>query len=375
MNNDRLDQALSALGFALKSYQEENPLANPQVFIDKIPQRALSGNLITGGKITNFSSNGIRDEANSTQLTVKEGVVKTKNLSIESIVTSFTVHGDVSLENLNAKTVTADVLDVKEIKTEIKLEKNTPIIWSGDNIYSKGLIWSGQGVAKQLVLTLNPDRIFSSEIIDVAKDKYFSINNEKVLDGKELGPGVVKSNLREVGRLKGLAVDGSVIINQYFFYDSHSDRIGLGTDEPKAALDIVDNGVEILISGDGTKASIGTFASHDFDIKTNNTSRFTVKSNGDLFLGNSSEPPINVTINGKLSVGITNPDPNVDIHVRGAIRFKDKVHTYGSSPPQGGFYNVGDIVWNDKPEQKKYVGWVCTKTGNPGIWNPFGEIR
>lgn len=375
MNNDRLDQALSALGFALKTYQEENPLANPQVFIDKIPQRSLSGNLITGGKITNFSSSGINDTANSTQLTIKEGVVKTKNLSIESILTSFKVHGTVETEAIVTKTITADVLDVKEIKTEIKLEKNTPIIWSGDNIYSKGLVWSGQGVAKQLVLINNPDRIFSSEVIDIAKGKHFSINNEKVLDNVELGPSVTKSNLKELGRLKGLVVDGAVAINQYFFYDSHSDRIGFGTDEPKSAIDILDKNVEILIGSDGSRASIGTFGSNDFEIKTNNVSRFTVKSNGDLMLGDINQPPVNVTVNGKLSVGITNPDPNVDLHVRGAIRYKDKVHTYGMSPPQGGFYNIGDIVWNDRPEQKKYVGWVCTKSGNPGIWNPFGEIR
>lgn len=375
MNNDKLDQALSALGFALRAYQDENPLANPKVFIDKIPQQSISGNLISGGKINNFSSNGIRDDANSTQLVIKEGVVKTKNLSIESILTSFTVHGTVESEAIVTKTLTADVLDVKEIKTEIKLEKNTSIIWSGDNIYSKGLIWAGSGIAKQLVLVNNSDRIFSSETIDIAKGKHFSINNETVLSESELGPNITKSNLREIGRLKGLAVDGPVVINQYFFYDAHHDRIGLGTDEPKAALDIVDNNVEILIGADGVKGSIGTFASHDFEIKTNNVPRFTAKSNGDLLLGDSSQSQINVTVHGKLSIGITNPDPNVDLHIRGAIRFKDKVHSYGSSPPQGGFYNVGDIVWNEKPEQKKYVGWVCTKSGNPGIWNPFGEIR
>lgn len=375
MNNDRLDQALSALGFALKAYQEENPLANPQIFIDKIPQKSLSGNLITGGKITNFSSNGIKDEASSTQLTVKDGVVKTKNLSIESILTSFKVHGTVETEAIVTKTLTADILDVKEIKTEIKLEKNTPIIWSGDNVYSKGLVWSGSGVAKQLTLVPNPDRIFISEVLDLARDKHYSINNEKVLDSNELGPGITKSYIRELGRLKGLAVDGPVVFNQFFFYDSNLDRLGLGTDEPKAALDIVDKNIEILIGSDGFRGSIGTCASHDFEIKTNNTSRITVKNNGDLVFGNFNDAPINVNISGKLSIGITNPDPNVDLHIRGSIRFKDKVHTYASSPPQGGFYNVGDIVWNDKPEQKKYVGWVCTRPGNPGIWNPFGEIR
>ena len=65
----------------------------------------------------------------------------------------------------------------------------------------------------------------------------------------------------------------------------------------------------------------------------------------------------------------------MDLHVRGGIKFNNKKHMSGNEPPKGGTYNLGDIVWNDSPRQTSYVGWVCTKAGNPGIWSPFGEIK
>ena len=39
-----------------------------------------------------------------------------------------------------------------------------------------------------------------------------------------------------------------------------------------------------------------------------------------------------------------------------------------------GDYKKGDIVWNDSPKETGYVGWVCIRTGNPGIWRGFGQI-
>ena len=79
-----------------------------------------------------------------------------------------------------------------------------------DPNYGKGLLWSGHGYTKQFVLGKKPDRFFSTESIDLHLGKHYSINNVPVVTETELGSTVVKSNLREVGRLKGLVVDGSV---------------------------------------------------------------------------------------------------------------------------------------------------------------------
>jgi hypothetical protein len=147
---------------------------------------------------------------------------------------------------------------------------NTPFITfkSGDNgLNGKGMLWSGQGNVKQLVFNSEPDRFFLSESLDLAKNKQVSIGNTAVLTATELGSGISKSNLREVGRLKGLIVDGSMVINQYVHYNSANDRLGLGTDQPNAALSVAQDGVEIIIGTvEGSKARLGTYASHDIEL-------------------------------------------------------------------------------------------------------------
>lgn len=281
---------------------------------------------------------------------------------------------DQSLTNLNEAlkaVVQAHIPESQEITKYINFKS----LESGDN-YGKGIIWSGDGYTKQLVFSAKPDRLFSSENIDLGKDKSFLIGTVKVLDSKELGPTVTKSNLQQVGRLKGLLVDGSVSFNNYLFYNGAVDRLGLGTDAPNAALSVAEMGIEVMLGADEElKGIVGTFAPVDFNVVTDNTNRITVKANGNIDLGNPNRNPIQVSINGKLSVGVKNPDPVVDLHVAGPIRFNNKIHLSAANPPSAGTYNIGDIVWNSSPTVGKCVGWVCLRAGSPGAWYPFGEIK
>lgn len=244
----------------------------------------------------------------------------------------------------------------------------------GETNYGKGMIFSGHGTTKQFLLT-EPDRFFSSENIEVAKDRGFYANGLKILDSKELGSSVTKSSLREVGRLKGLIVDGSVSIDNYLYYNSDINRLGFGTEAPNAALSVAEMGIEVMLGTSETfHGVVGTFASTDFDIVTDNTPRISVKANGDIILGNFNRTPIQVTVNGKLSLGVKTPDPNVDLHVAGAVRLNNKLHMVSELPPTKGNFNKGDIVWNSNPQPRGCIGWVCTRPGDPGEWNPFGTI-
>jgi len=239
----------------------------------------------------------------------------------------------------------------------------------------KGIIWSGEGYTRQLVLA-NNNRFFVSESIDLDKNRHFAINGIKVLDDKELGGSVTKSNLQQLGRLKGLVVDGSVNINQYLIYNGSSDRLGLGIEQPHACLSVAEMGIEVMVgTSDDMHGMIGTHSAVDFDLVTDNTARISIKSNGDISLGNPNRNPIRVAINGKLSVGVTVPDPAVDLHVAGPVRFNNHIQLYAPAPPKEGNYTVGDIVWNANPKVNGYVGWMCLKAGNPGTWYPFGEIK
>lgn len=247
----------------------------------------------------------------------------------------------------------------------------------GESNYGKGLIFTGNGNAKQFVFGAKPDHFFSTENINLAREKQFLIDGIGVLSSNELGSTITKSNLREVGRLRGLIVDGSVNINDYLFFNGSADRLGLGTDAPNAALSVAEGAIEVMLgtvfeTGHGM---IGTYASHDFDIVTDDTPRITVRANGNIDLGNPTKNPITVSIHGKLSVGVKVPDPNVDLHINGAVRLNNHIQMYAVEPPKQGNYTAGDIVWNSTPHVGACVGWVCVKAGDPGQWNPFGDIK
>lgn len=53
---------------------------------------------------------------------------------------------------------------------------------------------------------------------------------------------------------------------------------------------------------------------------------------------------------------------------------KDKRRSVGSAPPTGGTWTQGEIVYADAPVAGGTIGWVCTASGSPGTWKPFGTI-
>ena len=275
------------------------------------------------------------------------------------------------LDNLSA--LLNDILSEKNQDTNIV--ELSYLKFNGD-IEGKGLIWAGRGHTKQLVYQPSPDRFFSSETIDLAKDRAVTINGIKIIDDKELGTSITKSSLREVGRLRGLIVDGSLSVNQFLYYNATSDRLGLGTEEPNAALSICDQGVEIVIGArEYNKAGIGVYNSSDLELITDNTTRVTISAGGNIELGNRNNGPVQVLVHGTMGVNVATPDPRTSLHIGGAIKFNDTLHLKGIRPPEGGSFKQGDIVWNSEPQQRNYVGWICIQSGNPGIWAQFGEIR
>ena len=264
-----------------------------------------------------------------------------------------------------------DILAAKNQDTNIV--ELSYLNFNGD-IEGKGLIWSGSGHTKQFIYQAG--HFFSSESIDLGKDQSLSINSVRVLNDKELGPSITKSNLREVGRLKGLVVDGSLSVNQYLFFNATADRLGLGTDQPNAAFSIADEGVELVLgSRESVRGGIGTFNSADLELVTDNTARVTIKAGGDIDLGNRNNGSIKVTVHGTLGINVGTADPRTALHVGGAIKFNDTIHLKAEGIPTSGSYNHGDIVWNSNPQPRGFVGWICVKGGNPGMWNAFGEIK
>lgn len=279
------------------------------------------------------------------------------------------------MSNQKIESLLNSLREVLEEGKDVDVAEVPYINFKGD-IAGKGLIWTGNGHTKQFIFIDNPDRFFSSDSIDLGKGKFLSINGIKALDENELGPTVTKSSLREVGRLKGLIVDGSLSINQFLFYDANTDRLGIGTTEPKAPISIVDMNIELVLgASEPNIGSIGTFNSADLELVTDNTARITITANGEITLGNDNNGPTKVKVVGSIGVNVNSIDPRTNLHVSGPIKFNDKIHLSGNEPPQGGTFNEGDIMWNNNPQPGLFVGWVCIRAGNPGLWSGFGRIE
>ena len=114
-------------------------------------------------------------------------------------------------------------------------------------IYGKGLQWSGFGNTKMLNFQANPDRLWSSNTLDLHRDAHYSIDNTLVLSSEELGPTVRNSNLRSVGVLNGLAVNGDMNVDQFIFWNSGMNRLGVGIEAGNGQFSVASNYVEFRV--------------------------------------------------------------------------------------------------------------------------------
>lgn len=241
----------------------------------------------------------------------------------------------------------------------------------GDTNYGKGITWTGQGGMRQLVFS-KPDSIFSSENFNLDRSKSYYINGESVLSQNELGAAVTKSSLTEVGRLKGLIVDGSVSVGQNLYYNAKTKKLGIGTETPGHTLTLAENGTELGLGLNSNRSYI--YSNNSLDLGTAGISRLSLESNGDIRLGNSDQAPAQISMHGRVSIKVATPDPNVDLHVNGPVRLHGRLYTSADSFPTSGVNHQGDIVWNANPVPGQPIGWVCIRSGNPGTWAQFGTI-
>lgn len=364
MSTDNLDNILKQLGDTIKGIAQQPA---PKV---EFKDREISGNKINGGMITNFRSAGIKDTTifkEAAVLTIEEGRIVAPAIAVKTVTNPLVVEGNLTVNG----EITATKLHVNEISADVRHERTAPLEFKGEGkpAYNKGLIWTGGDYTKQLTLQPKPDRLFSSESFDLNKDKAYFIAGEEVLNQTSLGVGIVKSNLKKVGTLQGLSVDGDVKIDNYLYWDSESMRLGIGTESPNGAVSVRSFDHEFVIDPtEDKKFKVGTWSTSGLEIITDDTPRIAIGANGGITLADK------VVVRGKLGVGVKNFADDVDITTAGPVRFQGKKQEVGAEPPTNGVYVLGDIVWNSAPRKTSYIGWVCIRAGTPGEWAPFGQI-
>ena len=240
-------------------------------------------------------------------------------------------------------------LEVDEIVNDPREGKFLPLTFKAGkdtSIYGTGIVWMQDNATRQFTYAANPDRIHSTEIIDIADDKWLSIGSSMVISKTSLGASVTSSSLTKVGLLESLDVIGTAN----------------------------------LASLTTTTINVGQSVITDQLISTAKT--FTVNCEGEqelkidtsIELGNKQNTSRRVSLFGQVSVNASNPDPDVAFTVNGNLSFANKKFITGTAKPTAGTYRKGDICWNSEPEATAYIGWVCIKEGTPGEWLPFGQI-
>ena len=359
----RIRQGLSDLGdaiFQLSRAESPTPVIN---------NRSLSGDVIHGGKITAFSSIGIRDDSTRLVVVVDDDGIVTDRIDVDTIAGDTNVSGNLHV----AGEITAQKLHVNEITADIRQERASSLEFTSDNgdtINGKGLSWRAADRTHQLIYKPGPDRLFSTMPIELNVGNYYSIDGVSVLDMNDLGPTVTNSSLTRVGVLQNLAVEGNFNIDQYVFWNGDYMRFGIGTETPNGTFGIVQDDAEFIIDTEGKTATFGTYTTTDLEVVTDNTKRIVVSATGKITIGADADSKTKV--NGKLGVNVENP--TADIETAGPVSFEGKRFEVAASYPTSGSYRLGDIVWNSQPRPTGYVGWICTKEGTPGIWKTFGSI-
>jgi len=332
----------------------------------------ISGDKVHGGVISSFESVGIKDSASQRVMHVSNNGVSINNLVTSHISSSPTIDGDLNVNGL----ITAQRLHVDEITADVRNERSTPLEFVADDngIYGKGLQWRGQGPTKQFIYRANPDRLYSTESIDIQAGAGYLIDNNVVLSGNELGSSIRTSSLVTVGTLQDLRTNGNLTIDDFIIYDSDSQRLGFGTESPNGSISITSLESEFVIDVEGESTKIGNWTTDDLTIVTDNTTRITVRANGKVEFGRSGRSDAQVSVHGKLGVGVNNVSNDVSIATSSAIQIAGKKISTGSAIPTSGTFRQGDIVYNDNAVATGYVGWVCVREGTPGEWKSFGQI-
>jgi len=259
---------------------------------------------------------------------------------------------------------------------DMRMQSLSSVEFQADDngVYGKGLQWKGQGPTKQLIYRANPDRIWTDDSIDLGQDSAYMIGNTPVLFQTELGGSVRTSSLVQVGTLQNLRTSGNLSIDDFVFYNSDSESFAIGTESPNGKFALATLDAEFIIDTEPGAVKLGTWSSNDLRIVTDDTVRLTVRSNGNIDLGDPDGANTKVSVHGKLGIGVNNIDSDVSLSTSGPVKFENKKFMNGTEIPTTGTFRQGDIVWNENTVSSGYVGWVCVRSGTPGEWRPFGQI-
>lgn len=229
----------------------------------------LSADSISNGTIKNFVSAGIQDASKDIQLTIADNMVIIEN----------------SLVTRNA---------------EIKEQLTTNYIVANDLKINNQLILN-ERVNKQFVALIKDT--LTSELknnkVDLV-DNPILANGKEILTENSLGPSVVTSNLRKLGRLSELNVTGIAQFGDTLIV-TNTGKIGINTNEPDGALTIWDEDSELTIRKHKKKNMyVGTMRDTDLSFGTNGDVKLAIRKDGTVEINQLNLNGIKISVSDKI---------------------------------------------------------------------------
>ena len=275
----------------------------------------LSGDMVEGGIIKNFSSTGIDDRASQVQMTLLdqavafERAVWTPSAIIKGKLTvegDLVVLGDIDSTSKAANTL-ADMA-VAKIKTDTEL------------------------------LDLHSTTILESIGKNGIDLKRITQDGREIINGNQLGYHITDSNLQRVGMLRDLQTQGEALLSDTLYVTAR--RVGVNTIEPSATFVVWDEEIELVIAK-----------------RSKDTGYVGMPRYQRLILGANNKDNLILDTDG--SVEIEN------------LRIGNTPMSSATAIPD---YNAitGTIVWNENPAQGGPVGWICLGATR---WAKFGIIE
>lgn len=174
----------------------------------------LSGGLISGGCIENFSSTGIIDQANDIELVIRDEEVVIENTAIVrelNVVENVTIDGTLTVNG----TITGENDFVDTVRNSVQ----------------------------EQVLQTVTEKI---DLLQFDQNSELKFGNNVMLTRNTLGNSVTESNLRSFGIVKELEVSGEASIADTLMVTA-TGRVGVNTMEPDSALTIWDEEVKLSV--------------------------------------------------------------------------------------------------------------------------------
>ena len=189
----------------------------------------------------------------------------------------------------------------------------------------------------QVIFKSYADMVFQQIKQDGLDLNQITVNGQQVVNGPNLGMGIINSNLQRVGQLHELQVGGESFLSGTLY--TTNKRVGVNTIEPAQALSIWDQEIEI-----------------GFGKKENNTA----------IIGTPRSQTLVISSNGKNNLTLT-PDGATTVN---KINMGSMSFTTGATPPNDN-QPRGAIVFNSNPSLGGPLGWVSLGEAR---WANFGVI-